>query len=152
MHCSVIWTMKLSTALELSCHWWRYSRLVMEYSGTPQIMKKLLMYPRCRHWPRGRILPGLAGLCWPPSGILGNGILPLLSWKRARGGVWQITLTSILNSWMRLLTTTCWYWYQPPLLRNSSMVGSRETNNSPSLAILCWALSWSKCWGYSVRL
>ena len=133
-HFSVIWTMKSSTAIELRCHWWRYSRLAMEYSGTPLIIKKSLMYPRCRHWPRSRISPGLAGVCWPPSGILGNGILLLLSWKRARGGVWQITLTSVPNSWMRLLTTICWYSYRPPFLPNSSMVGSSETNNSPSLA------------------
>ena len=150
VHFSVIWTMKSSTALELRCHWWRYSRLVMEYSGTPLIMKKSLMYPRCRHWPRSRISPGLAGVCWPPSGILGNGILLLLSWKRARGGVWQITLTSVPNSWMRLLTTICWYSYRPPFLPNSSMVGSSETNNSPSLAMLDIKLE--ICWGFSVTL
>ncbi len=151
VHFSVIWTrMKSSTAFELSCHWWRYSRLVMEYSGTPLIMKKLLMYLRCRHWPRSRISPGLAGVCWPLSGILGNGMLLLLSWKRARGGVWQITLTSVPNSWMRLLPTICWYWYHPPFLPNSSMVGSSETNNSPSLTMLDIKLE--ICWGFSVTL
>ncbi len=150
VHFSVIWTMKSSTALELSCHWWQYSSLVMEYSGTPLIMKKSLMYPRCRHWPRSRISPGLVGVCWPPSGILGNGILLLLSWKRARGGVWQITLTSVPNSWMKLLTTICWYWYCPPFLPNSSMVGSSVTNNSPCLAMLDIKLE--ICWGFSVTL
>ena len=43
--------------------------------------------PRCRHWLGGHISPGLAGWLIRPSRILGNGILLLLSWKRAREGV-----------------------------------------------------------------
>ena len=55
--------------------------------GDSSNYEEIANVPRCIHWPRGHISPGLAGWLIRHSGILGNGILLLLNWKRARGGI-----------------------------------------------------------------